>query len=68
MVFGTQLKNERPWRLVWGNKGVVVWRFGGLTHTHRCIILLEKMEDLGDWIFEIGIYIYASSSEFLCGQ
>ena len=49
MVFETQWKNERPWRLVWGNKGVVVWRFGGLTHTHRCIILLEKMEDRGDW-------------------
>ena len=68
MVFEAQWENEKPWRLVWGNKGVVVWRFGGLTHTHRCSILLKKMEDLGDWILEIGIYIYPSKSEFLCGH
>ena len=49
----------------WGT-GLEVW--GGLTHTHRCIILLENMEDHGDWIWEIGIYIYSSKSEVLCGQ
>ena len=54
MVFEAQWENEKPWRLVWGNKGVVVWRFGGLTHTHRCSILLKKNGrpwrlDFGDW-------------------
>ena len=62
-------QTQRPWRLAWGNNGVLAWRFGGFdTHTHRCIILLEKMEDLGDWILGIGIYIYPSKSGFSCGQ
>ena len=68
MVFETQWKNERPWRLDWGNNGVLAWSFGGFdTHT-QVYHFIEKMEDHGDWIGEIGIYIYSSKSEVLCGQ
>ena len=53
MVFEAQWKNEKPWRLVWGNKGVVVWRFGGLTHTQVYHFIGKHGRpwrlDLGDW-------------------
>ena len=61
-------QTQRPWRLDWGNNGVLAWSFGGFdTHT-QVYQFIGKMEDLGDWIFEIGIYNYASSSEYLGGQ